>query len=126
MTDLPEIMKYALLLLTFLSAPGWALNFTSTYLRLNCPSRGIVEITLHVYGHVSELWNGHFEVGAGHRSHNGMELVKFINGDLLIHQSSSDEFLFRYVGEKNLRHCQKLSENPVNVQSIPYYRSASA
>ncbi|MFJ2973284.1 hypothetical protein ACIPDS_01200 [Kluyvera sp. NPDC087067] len=118
-------MKYALLLLAFLSAPSWALNFTSTHLRLHCPSRGIVEITLHVYEHVSELWNGHFEVGAGHRSRDGMDLVKFINGDLLIHQSHTDEFLFRYAGESTLRHCQKLSESPVSVVSLPYYRSAS-
>ncbi|MEB6631943.1 hypothetical protein [Kluyvera cryocrescens] len=97
------------------------MDFTSTILRLNCPSRGLVEITLHVYGHVSELWNGHYEVGAGHRTHNEVDLVKFTNGDQFIHKPRSGEFLFRYAGKKALQHCHKLSEGPLTAKALPYH-----
>ena len=116
-----KTMKYLLLILALLSTPVWALDFTSTILRLNCPSRGLVEITLHVYGHVSELWNGHYEVGAGHRTHNEVDLVKFTNGDQFIHKPRSGEFLFRYAGKKALQHCHKLSEGPLTAKALPYH-----
>ena len=118
----PNTMKHLVLLFAlFTAAPAWALDFTSTILRLNCPSRGLVEITLHVYDHVSEQWKGHYEVGAGHRTHDGMNLVKFANGDQFIHKARSGEFLFRYAGGKVLRHCHKLSESPLSVQALPYH-----
>ena len=31
-----------------------SLNFSSTFLRLNCPERGLVEVILHVYDHTQE------------------------------------------------------------------------
>ncbi|MEX3021743.1 hypothetical protein AB4K05_19355 [Kluyvera sp. STS39-E] len=121
MTVYLKTMKRILLLLALFSAPAWALDFSSTILRLNCPSRGLVQITLHVYGHVSELWKGNYEVGGGHRSHNGVDLVKFTNGDQFIHNSNSNEFMFRYAGKKALQHCHKLSENRLTVQTLPYH-----
>lgn len=116
-----KTMKYLLLILALISAPVLALDFTSTLLRLNCPSRGIVEITLHVYDHVSELWKGHYEVGMGHRTYNGVDLVKFTNGDQFIHKARSGEFIFRYAGKKTLQRCHKLSEKPLAVKVLPYH-----
>lgn len=118
------MMKNLLLLLSliFVSTPTSALNFTSTALHLNCPSRGLVEITLHVYDHVSELWQGHYEVGSGHRKHDGVVLVSFTNGDRLVHRSRTDEFLYRYAGQKTWQHCRKLSEGPLHVQTLAYHQ----
>lgn len=115
------MMKNLLLFFLFIlfTAPGWALNFNSTALRLRCPSRGVVEVTLHIYGHVSELWQGHYEVGAGHHARNGMELIDFTNGDRLIHRTQSDEFLFHYAGKPALQRCQKLSESPLYAVNLP-------
>lgn len=118
-----EIMKNLLLLLSFvfISPSALALNFNSTALHLNCPSRGFIEVTLHVYDHVSELWQGHYEVGAGHRSQNGVEVVSFSNGDRLIHRSHSGEFFYRYAGTETLQRCQKLSEGPLHARILVYH-----
>lgn len=117
------MMKNLLLLLSFIliSPSSLALNFNSTALQLHCPTRGLVEVTLHVYGHVSELWQGHYEVGAGHRQDNGVEVVSFSNGDRLIHRSRSGEFLYRYAGKAALQRCQKLSESPLHAQVLAYH-----
>ena len=119
-----EMMKNSLLLFLVIlfAAPCRALNFDSTALRLHCPSRGVVEVTLHAYGHVSELWEGHYEVGAGHHSRHGIELVDFTNGDQLIHRAQSYEFLFHYAGKSALQRCQKLSESPVYAVNLPWHR----
>ncbi|WP_419057746.1 hypothetical protein [Kluyvera georgiana] len=118
-----KMMKNLLLLLSFIliSPSSLALNFNSTALQLHCPTRGLVEVTLHVYGHVSELWQGHYEVGAGHRQDNGVEVVSFSNGDRLIHRSRSGEFLYRYAGKGTLQRCQKLSESPLHAQTLAYH-----
>lgn len=62
-----------------------SLNFSSTFLRLNCPQRGLVEVILHVYDHTQERWRGHFETGAGHKRAGDTEMIPFANGDILFH-----------------------------------------
>ena len=81
-----------------------SLNFSSTFLRLNCPQRGLVEIILHVYDHTQERWQGHFETGAGHKRAGDTEIIPFANGDILFHSLSSDAFSYLYDGENILRH----------------------
>ncbi|RXJ14538.1 hypothetical protein FZO59_10820 [Lelliottia nimipressuralis] len=90
-----------------------ALNFSSTFLRLNCPQRGLVEIILHVYGHTQERWKGNFETGAGHKRAGDTEIIPFANGDTLYHSISSDSFGFQYAGEEKLSVCAKIDERPV-------------
>lgn len=111
---------FLIFVLSLFSAPVWALDFTSTALQLNCPSRGKVEITLHVYGHVSILWKDNYEVGAGHRVRDGVEFVTFANGDLFIHKNTTNEYFLRYSGTSALQRCMVLSEAPVYVYSLPY------
>ncbi|AFJ45573.1 hypothetical protein [Shimwellia blattae] len=107
-------MIIRLFLLTFLSLPvaAHALNFESTDLKLVCPQRGNVEITLHRYNHASEQWGKHFAVGAGHTRHGDLEFVRFTNGDVFIHLNATDEYLFRYAGQNKSFHCRKISERP--------------
>ncbi|QLP24748.1 hypothetical protein [Enterobacter roggenkampii] len=90
-----------------------SLNFSSTFLRLNCPQKGLVEVILHVYDHTQERWRGHFETGAGHKRAGDTEMIPFANGDILFHSVSSDAFSYLYDGETILRHCVKLDERPV-------------
>ncbi|MEO3991836.1 hypothetical protein [Pseudocitrobacter cyperus] len=98
-----------------LSSPAVALNFNSTVLKLKCPSRGLIEITLHAFGHISELWKGHYYVGSGHEMHNGMEYFKFSNGDTLMHHPETDKFTFYFAKSHKLKACKKLSEHPIKV-----------
>lgn len=100
-------------LLFFISFHVSSLNFSSTYLRLNCPERGLVDIILHVYDHTQEKWLGHFETGAGHKRVGDTEIIPFANGDILFHSISRDAFSYLYDGESTLRHCMKLDERPV-------------
>ena len=112
------MMIIRLFLLIFLSVPlslpvaAETLDFSSTDLKLNCPQRGNIEITLHRYNHVSEQWGKNFAVGAGHTRHGDLVFVRFTNGDLFIHLDSTDEYLFRYAGQKKSLHCRKISEQP--------------
>jgi hypothetical protein len=101
--------------LATLTSPALALNFNSTALKLKCPSRGLIEITLHAFGHISELWKGHYYVGSGHEVHNGTEYFKFSNGDTLMHHPQSDKFMFYFAKSHTLKACQKLSEQPIKV-----------
>ncbi|MBJ3815339.1 hypothetical protein F9C28_10490 [Shimwellia pseudoproteus] len=107
-------MIIRLLILIFLSLPATAkdLNFGSTDLKLNCPQRGNVEITLHRYDHVSEQWGKHFAVGSGHTRHGDLVFIRFTNGDMLIHLDSTDEYLFRYAGQNKSQYCRKISQRP--------------
>jgi hypothetical protein len=90
-----------------------ALNFSSTFLRLNCPQRGLVEIILHVYDHTQERWKGNFETGAGHKRSGDTEIIPFANGDTLFHSLSRDSFGYLYAGEDKLSVCAKIDERPV-------------
>lgn len=102
-----------LVLLFFIPFPAISLNFSSTFLRLNCPERGLVEVILHAYGHTQERWRGHFETGAGHKRSGDTEMVPFANGDMLFHSISNDAFTYIYDGETTPRYCAKLDERPV-------------
>jgi hypothetical protein len=101
--------------LVTLSSPAWALDFNSTLLKLKCPSRGLVEVTLHAFGHISELWKGHYFVGSGHKVHNGTAYLKFSNGDTLMHRSGTEKYTFYYAKTKKMKTCEKLSEQPIQV-----------
>lgn len=105
-------MKLAVFLLIF-PFQGFALNFSSTALKLNCPERGIVEVILHVYGHTQEAWKDNFETGAGHKRAGDIEIVPFANGDTLLHRISTDSFGYVYSGEERVKHCMKLDERAV-------------
>ena len=113
---------FLLFALSFVSVPVLALDFTSTSLHLNCPSRGKVEITLHVHEHVSMLWKDHYEVGAGHRRRDGVTFVSFTNGDLFIHKQHTGEFLFRYAGSSTLQQCRVISKSPIYAYALPYHQ----
>lgn len=99
--------------LLFVNIPVHALNFSSTYLKLNCPERGNVEIILHVYNHTQEKWKDNFETGAGHKSAGNVDIIQFVNGDSLFHDRKNDSFDYVYYGEKHLHHCMKLAERSV-------------
>ena len=98
------------LFLTLSSFPSHALNFSSTFLVINCPERDNVEVLLHVYGHTEEKWNNNFEVGAGHKTLGKLEFIPFANGDILIHDRLSDTFSYVYYGVGPVQRCKKLSE----------------
>lgn len=107
-----KYVKFAVILLLF-SFQARALNFSSTVLKLNCPERGLIEIILHVYEHTQEAWAGNFETGAGHKRKGDIEIIPFVNGDILLHRVSTDSFGYIYSGEKRLKHCVKLDERAV-------------
>lgn len=105
-------MKLAIFLFLF-SFQAYALNFSSTILKLNCQGRGFVEVILHVYEHTQEAWEGHFETGAGHKRVGDVEIIPFANDDTLLHRVSTDSFGYIYRGEERLKHCIKLDERAV-------------
>ncbi len=107
------VCKVLLFCLLSFSSFAYALDFSSTFLRLNCPERGLVEIILHKYGHTQEKWRGHFETGAGHKRSGDTEVIPFANGDVLFHSVSTDAYRYLYAEETGLVVCNKLDERPV-------------
>ena len=106
-------LRFTLFYLLFIPLQTFALNNSSTFLRLNCPQRGLVEVILHVYDHTQEKWQNNFETGAGHKRSGDMELIPFANGDILFHSVSTDAFSYLYSGEEKLYRCLKLDERPL-------------
>lgn len=106
-------LRFTLFYLLFIPLQTFALNYSSTFLRLNCPQRGLVEVILHVYDHTQEKWQNNFETGAGHKRSGNMELIPFANGDNLFHSVSTDAFSYLYSGEEKLYRCLKLDERPL-------------
>lgn len=100
-------------ILVIIPCQSYALNFSSTILKLNCPERGLVEVILHVYEHTQQSWKGHFETGTGHKRVGDIEIIPFANGDTLLHRISTDTFGYVYYGEERVKHCLKLDERPV-------------
>lgn len=88
-----------------------SLDYNATDLKLQCPTRGVVEVTFHMYNHASEKWGNQFQVGSGHTTHGDLTFVRFSNGDVFMRLDSTDEYLFRYVGQKAVQRCRKLSEH---------------
>jgi hypothetical protein len=111
------LLKFSFFSLFLASFCANSINYSSTLLRLDCPGRGKVEISFHLYGHVSELWQANFEVGAGHTKHGDIEIISFSNGDKLLHTISRDSFHYKYMHNISLTHCKKLSENRVKPSS---------
>lgn len=98
----------------FFSSPSNALNFNSTDLKLVCPQRGVVEVTLHLFGHVSELWDKNYEIGAGHVESGNMDIIRFVNGDVLFHNKRTEGMFYHYYDNPGVISCSVLSENPVH------------
>lgn len=108
----PKHLLIPLSIVTSLTAQ--ALSFSSTLLYLDCPERGRIEVILHVYNHTEEKWKDNFEVGAGHKKTGRLELVKFVNGDVLIHDNKSDDFSYLYYGTGPIKHCVKITERTIH------------
>lgn len=99
-----------------------SINYTSSHLILNCSGRGTVDVIFHAYGHVQEAWLGNFEVGSGHRVSNGVDIVRFANGDILFHAQKIDRYAFHYImSDKTLNPCVVVAEKkpkPVNLLTV--------
>lgn len=99
-----------------------SVNFTSTHLILNCSGRGTVDVIFHAYGHTQEAWQGNFEVGAGHSVSNGVDIVRFANGDILFHEQKLDRYAFHYSkSNKTLKPCVVVAEQkpkPVSLLTV--------
>lgn len=87
-----------------------ALNFSSTFLLLNCQGRGNIQVLLHAYGHTQEQWEDNFETGAGHKSSGNVDIIQFVNGDALLHDRRYESYSYVYLGTGSLHHCVKLTE----------------
>jgi hypothetical protein len=81
-----------------------------------------VDVIFHAYGLKQESWQGDFEVGAGHRNSNGVDIVRFVNGDLLFHDVKLDRYAFHYnKSDKSLSSCIVVAEKktePVNLLTV--------
>lgn len=94
-----------------------SMNYTSSHITLSCPVRGDVDILFHAYGHFQEAWHENFEVGLNHRTQNGIDIIRFVNGDILFHDQQTNRYAFHYnMSEKTLNECAIISEK--NTKSI--------
>lgn len=110
-----RMTKYALpVLLTLLHSPGNALNFSSTLLVLNCPGRENLQIVLHAYGHTQEKWGNNFETGAGHKTAANIDIVPFVNGDILLYDRTRRSFGYVYYGRGPIQHCIQMTERNIH------------
>ncbi|MBM7016666.1 hypothetical protein JTL32_20160 [Enterobacter cloacae] len=99
-----------------------SVNYTSDHLILNCSGRGTVDFIFHAYGHTQEAWQGNFEVGAGHRVSNGVDIIRFANGDILLHDQKLNRYALHYIkSNKNLNPCVLVAEKkpePVSLLTV--------
>ncbi|EJX4511271.1 hypothetical protein ACGGX0_003538 [Salmonella enterica] len=96
-------------------------DLTSTYLKLNCLGRGMVEIIFHRYYHIEERWSGGFEVGSGHIVTKNIELSRFQNNDVLLHLLKDDTYYFHYAKYGVRASCNLIERRTVNVVDLPYH-----
>ena len=107
-----KIFKPALIIVwSFFTAPALSVNYTASHLTLNCSGRGRVDVIYHAYGLRQERWQGNFEIGSGHRLSNGVDIVRFVNGDILFHDMKLDRYAFHYKkSDKSLNPCVVVAE----------------
>lgn len=118
-----KIINTALIIAgSFFTASAMSVNYTASHLTLNCSGRGRVDVIFHVYGHRQEMWQGNFEIGSGHRVSNGVDIVRFVNGDILFHDMKLDRYAFHYnKSDKSLNPCVVVAEKktaPVNLWTV--------
>ena len=103
----------------FFTDSAMSVKYTSSHLTLNCSGRGSVDVIFHAYGHTQEKWQGNFEIGAGHRVSNGVDIIRFVNGDILFHDTKLERYAFHYnKADKPIAPCVIIAEKkpePLNL-----------
>jgi len=109
-------------LLMFVPAISHAFSLENSHIRLLCPQRGQIEITLHRYAHTEELWGkDNFETGAGHTLQGSLLIIPFANQDKMLFDRQSGGFSYWYEDRQTLVRCKLLSILNTNPVDIPYF-----